>query len=366
MIEKSKILFAGVPDPRVEGRCDHKLQDILFIALSTLICNGEDFEDMVLFGTQHYDWLRTILELPNGIASHDTFNRVLQILDPDTLGKVLNKDGQALIDCLEDKQICFDGKKVKGVSPKSRGNKGLYILNAWVSETRICIGQKKVEDKSNEITAIPELIESLELKGTVSSIDAMGCQKDIAQKIIEKQGDYLLALKRNQKESFEKVVDVFDFHAPKVYDLTQEKGHGRNETRKCSILSIKNLPKDEVPEGWTQLKTVVKVDSIREVKDKKQRQTRYYLSSEEISSPAYYNSLVRGHWSIENQLHWHLDVTFREDNSRARSGNAQLNLNILRKLALQRISLVNDRLSKKKRRYKASMDMNYLKSILKI
>lgn len=223
MGKKLDELFSEVPDPRVINRCEHKLQDILFIALCTLICNGEDFEDMVLFGQQHYSWLSEVLELPSGIPSHDTFNRVLQLLEPDALSDVLIEDGRVLLDTLEDKQICFDGKKARGVSPQSRGNKGLYILSAWVSETGICIGQQKVGDKSNEITAIPELIDNLVLKGTVSSVDAIGCQKSIAEKIIDKEGDYLLALKQNQKESYMMVEDAFRFHSPDRYDQMSEK-----------------------------------------------------------------------------------------------------------------------------------------------
>lgn len=366
MAKELKELFSDIVDPRVVNRCDHKLQDILFIALCTLISNGEDFEDMVLFGNEHYDWLKTVLELPNGIPSHDTFNRVLQLIKPDTLSEVLEKDGRMLLDTLEDKQICLDGKKIKGVSPGRRGNKGYYILSAWVSETSLCVGQKKVNDKSNEITAIPELLDNIEVKDSVISIDAIGCQKSIATKIIGKEADYLLALKENQKESLRLVEEAFLFHQPELFDETKEKGHGRIETRKCSIIDINNLPEAEVPSGWENLNTLVKVEATRKIKNKEQKETRYYLSSEKITSPGYYNLMVRGHWSIENHLHWHLDVTFKEDGSRARSGNAPLNLNILRKVALQRINLMQDRLSKKKRRFKASMNIEYLKQVLKI
>jgi len=341
-------LFKGVADPRVVNRCDHKLNDILFIGLCTLICNGEDFEDMVEFGKQRYDWLKTILELPKGIPSHDTFNRVFQLINPQTLSEVLVAEGQQLLDTIAEKQICLDGKKVKGVSPHQKGNSGLYILSAWVSENRLCIGQQKVADKSNEITAIPELIESIDIKGSTVTIDAIGCQKTIAKKIIDKDADYLLALKENQKESLVRVEDAFRFHAPKISDVTVEKNHGREETRKCTIISVDSLPPEEKPCGWEGLKMLVRVESIRKVKEKIAEETRYYLSSDSLANPKYYNSLVRGHWGIENHLHWHLDVTFREDASRARSGNVPLNLNILRKVALQRITNMADKLSKKK------------------
>jgi len=357
-------LLKSVSDPRVTNRCDHKLCDVLFIALSTLICNGEDFEDMVEFGKQRYTWLKTILELPNGIPSHDTFNRVLQLIEPSALSDVLIAEGQALLDTIQEKQICLDGKKIKGVSPHSKGNKGFYILNAWVSENKLCIGQQKVGEKSNEITAIPELIEKLDIKGSTVSIDAIGCQKSIAKKIVDKSADYLLALKKNQKESFEQVEDAFRFHSPKTYDQTIEKDHGREETRKCTIIPVHTLPAEEIPSGWEELKTLVRVESIRKINETEERETRYYLSSDSTSNPKYYNLLVRGHWSIENHLHWHLDVTFNEDASRARSGNVPLNLNILRKIALQRISNMTDKISKQKRRFRASLNNEYLKEVL--
>jgi len=366
MKTEEKQLFTDVEDPRIVNKCDHKLQDILFIALSTLICNGEDFEDMVLFGEQNYDWLIEILELPNGIPSHDTFNRVLQLLEPSALINVLQEDGKSLIDSLSDKQICFDGKKLKGVSPKSKGNKGLFILTAWVSESRVCVGQQKVDDKSNEITAIPELLENIEIKDAVVSIDAIGCQKDIAEKIKSKEGDYLLALKENQKSSFQQVEEAFLFHKPKKFNIEKEKNHGREESRKCSIIQLEDLPEKERIKDWEGLKTLVKIEAERKIGDEKQTHIRYYLSSESVKSPVYYNMLVRGHWSVENELHWHLDVTFKEDASRARKGHSQENLNILRKIALQRINLQKDNLSKKKRRYKASMNNSYLRLILEI
>ena len=204
-------LFSQVPDPRVVNRCTHNLSDILFIALSTLVCNGEDFEDMVEFAHQRYHWLSSLLELPGGIPTHDTFNRVLQRIEPEALGKALAEDGQVLLDTLNEKQLILDGKKIRGVSPTSKGNNGLYILSAWVSETRLCVGQTKVEDKSNEISAIPKLLDGLDIRGATVSIDAIGCQKAIAEKIVEGQAEYLLSLKKNQKQTFQDAEDCFRF-----------------------------------------------------------------------------------------------------------------------------------------------------------
>ncbi|WP_053405862.1 ISAs1 family transposase [Persicobacter sp. CCB-QB2] len=358
-------IFSGVEDPRQEWRCLHPLENILFIALATMICNGEDFEDMVIFGEQNYEWLAECLDLSNGIPSHDTFNRVLQRLRPDSLLNSLKEDGQQLLDVVNEKQVILDGKKLRGVSPNQKGNKGLYILSAWVGENNICIGQQKVKNKSNEITAIPELLDSIELAGATVSIDAIGCQREIAQKITQDcDAQYFLSLKKNQRNSYQIVEDAFRFHNPSKFDLMIEEGHGRKEERKCTIISMASLPEEEQLTGWEGLKNIVKIESNRNVKGKESKQVRFYMSSEEISDPKYYNLLARGHWSIENQLHWHLDVTFNEDACRARKDHSAENLNILRKIALQRISRMDDKLSKKKRRYKASMDHNYLISII--
>lgn len=363
MQEEIKKLFSPIEDPRVVGRCDHKLIDILFIAFCTLLSNGEDFEDMVEFAEQRIDWLREILELPNGIPSHDTFNRVLQLIKPEEFTKILAVDASFLLESVKGRLISFDGKKIKGVSPKSRGNSGLYILSAWVNEARLCIGQKKVDDKSNEITAIPQLIDSLELEGSVVSIDAIGCQIEIADKIIDAKADFLLAVKANQGDLHEEVSDFFNWKDVEAVHDSWEYDHGRFETRTCRIKSASNVLSPKMRGRWNKVRTVIEIVAERTEKDIKSSNTRYYISSEEKSAE-YYNRIVRGHWGIENHLHWHLDVTFNEDKSRSRKGNAPLNLNSLRKMALQRISRMKDKLSLKKRRYRASMNPEYLYKVL--
>lgn len=190
--------FSEIEDRRVAYKCKHKLSDILLIGLFTYLSNGEDYEDMVLFGSTKGHLLKEYLSLPNGVPSHNTFNRVFQILDCGVLKKCLTDYGKELIDILSEKQICLDGKKLKGVSPTSRGNQGLYILNAWLSENKLCIGQERVDDKSNEIEAIPYLLKEIDIKDAVVSIDAIGCQKEVAKQIIEQGGHYLLAVKKNR------------------------------------------------------------------------------------------------------------------------------------------------------------------------
>jgi len=354
--------FSEVRDPRVEGRCLHKLGDILFITLCTLLSNGEDFEDMESFGVQREEWLRTVLELPNGIPSHDTFNRVLQSIDSEELKKCLGKDGQLLINSLKDKLINFDGKKLKGANPKSRGNKGLYLLNAWVSDHKICIGQEKVKNKSNEIKAIPLLLDQLNIKEAIISIDAMGCQKEIASKIISNEADYLLAVKGNQEKLHTEIKVAFEKHQKSYKSIKRERNHGREEQRTCYTLSASKLSK-EVRKQWKDVVKIIKIDSIRTIKEITTTESRYYISSRRESAMRF-NELIRQHWSIENNLHWHLDVTFKEDACRARTGFAAENLSIMRKIALHRLKLFEDNKSLKKKRFNASLNLEYLLNIL--
>lgn len=320
---------------------------------------------MVEFGEQRLEWLKTKLELPNGIPSHDTFNRVLQMIDSEQFSKVLGKDGGHLIDHIEGKLISFDGKKLKGFSPKSRGNKGLYILSAWVGENRLCIGQQKVGEKSNEITAIPKLLKDLEIKGSTISIDAIGCQKEIAHQIIKKEADYLLAVKGNQGDLLEEVSEAFAYSAVEEISENWEYDHGRYENRNCQLLSASVL-KEDLRTSWQGITTLVKIKATREIGLKKSIETRYYIASHQGKTAAEYNDMVRAHWGIENHLHWHLDVTFKEDACRSRTGNAPENLNILRKMALHRIAMDNSKLSKKKRRFRAAMNLDYLEKILNL
>lgn len=358
-------IFSKVADPRVESRCLHRLIDILFIAFCTLLSNGEDFGDMVEFAEQRIGWLSEILDLPNGTPSHDTFNRVLQLIEPEQFALCLAEDAAGLIEGVKGKLVSFDGKKMKGVSPKSRGNKGLFILSAWVGENRLCIGQTKVGDKSNEISAIPELIEILDLEGSTVSIDAIGCQVEIAEKILDASADYLLAVKENQGSLFGEVSDGFIWKSARQFDETWEYDHGRHEVRKCQAISAGEFLSPVLLSKWTGVETLVKIEATRTIDGATTSNTRYYISSE-AQGEAFYNAAVRGHWGIENHLHWHLDVTFSEDANRSRTGNAPQNLNILRKMALHRISIMGDKLSLKKRRFRASMNVEYLRKVLGI
>lgn len=359
--------FKDVQDPRVVGRCDHLLSDILLIALCTYLSGGSDYQDMYLFGKERGVQLKgIILQLPNGHPSADTYERVFKNLEASYLKDCLERYGQDILSCLSEKQIVLDGKKLKGTSPSSKGNCGLYILNAWVSENCICVGQQKVEDKSNEITAIPQILNSLDIEDAVVSIDAMGTQTAIVEQIRQKKGHYLLSVKGNQKELFEDIECAFKAHHGYHQTEDTDCGHGRIETRSCSILPAKDFLLEENLLAWKDIATLVKIEATREIKDVLTKETRYYISDENISNAAYYGSLARGHWSIENNLHWHLDVTFKEDQCRARTGNSPENLSTIRKFALQIMTNANDKLSLKKRQFKAALNLDYLKFLLKI
>lgn len=357
--------FSEIADPREQHKCKHRLSDILLIGLFTYLSNGQDYEDMVLFGNTKGKALTDLLSLPAGVPSHDTFNRVFQMLDCKLLRKCLSDCGKDILDILSEKQICLDGKKLRGENPQSRGNKGLYIVNAWVAENKLCIGQARVSDKSNELDAIPKLLKEIDITDSVVTIDAMGCQKDMANQIKQQNGHYLLAVKGNQKELFEEITCAFKANKPLSIEENWEYDHGRYETRKCSILSAQLTMDSEIVAQWNGLQTIVKIEAIRVIKDKQTIETRYYINDESEKNALYFNHLARGHWGIENHLHWHLDVTFKEDKCRVRTGNAPENLATLRKLALQILSEHNDKLSLQKRRVRAAYDTEYLYSLFK-
>lgn len=321
---------------------------------------------MVEFGEQRQDWLATVLELPNGIPSHDTFNRVLQMLDPEELTNILAADGHRLLDTLQGKLLNLDGKKIRGYSPRSKGNDGLYVLTAWVGGDQLCVGQVAVEEKSNEITAIPRVLEGLDIEGATVTIDAMGCQTEIAELIVKGGGNYLLAVKENQIGLHEEVSEAFTYFPENERSKTWEYNHGRHEVRHCRILNAVDSLGSMVMDKWCGLENLVEIKSERTTNGVTSYYTRYYISSQADITAKLANDYARGHWSIENQLHWRLDVVFNEDASRARRGYSAINLNTLRKIALHRIKLDDAKLSMKKRRFRASMNNEYLLNLLSL
>jgi predicted transposase YbfD/YdcC len=322
--------FSEVEDPRVQGRCLHLLSDILMISLLTYLTGGSDYQDMYLFAKERGFEFEGLLQLPNGVPSVDTFERVFRKLKSESVQSCLESYGKEILDSLSEKQLVLDGKKIRGVSICSRGNSGLYILNARVSENRICIGQQRVEEKSNEIMAIPEILESLDIEEAVVSIDATGTQTRTAEQIIEQGGDYFLPVKGNQKGLFEDLEQAFKVNKGLQFTDKTDCNHGRIENRRCSILPACDYLLEENISAWKNVSTLIRIDSSREIKGVLQQQTRYYISDETISNPLYYLALSREHWGIENHLHWHLDVTFREDDCRARREHAPANLSTMK------------------------------------
>jgi predicted transposase YbfD/YdcC len=356
--------FQDVPDFRINRCKRHNLLDILVISVCACVCGADDFEDIALYGTQKEAFLRTFLELPHGIPSHDTFNRVLKFLDKDAFSESLYRWSKEILSTINEDytQINIDGKVLRATAKSGHKKSGLCLLSAWVADHRLIIGQQKVNTKSNEKTAVPDLLNSLDLKDSIVSIDAMACDVKNADIIVSKHGHYLLALKNNNKNIYQQVSERF---AQVKTQLSKDEhidfGSGRIETRTCYVENDLTLYDDLA--HWQHLKSIVIVESKREIKDKVSFETRFYLCDLALK-PKEFNSYVRHHWSIENKLHWQLDVTFREDLQRTKTGNAPENLAIVRKLSLQLLNNINDKESIKSRRKLAGWNDQYLLQIL--
>jgi predicted transposase YbfD/YdcC len=347
-----------IPDPRREwGNLRHKLADILVIALCSTLCCGEDFVDMEEFGRDREGWLREFLELPNGIPDSDTFRRVLERIEPGALSRCLNEWLET--ERVRGRLVNLDGKTLRGSGNSS--HKAYHVVSAWVGESALTLGEMMVDEKTNEITAIPELLDMIDIEGDVVSCDAMGCQKDIAAKIVEKEADYVLALKGNQTSLHEDVKLYFE-NLHKICDFdTLEKGHGRIEKREYFLET--NIGWLKQRHDWKGLRAIGAVRSRVVEKETTREETRYFITS--LIHPKAFANAVRGHWSIENQLHWMLDVIFREDASRARKDNSPLNLNVLRKISLSVLRrLTVGRLSVRKKMLKAARDPDFLARLI--
>lgn len=358
--------FENVDDYRIDRCKKHKLIDILVITVCAMICKTEGWEDIELFGKERIGWLKTFLELPNGIPSHDTFRRVFERIDPKQLQDALVSWSRRLYDELSGKVVAIDGKTLCHSFDSSTGKSALHLISAWVEEKQIMLGQRVVDGKTNEITQIPKLLDMLELAGAIVTIDAMGCQKKIARKIVEdSHADYVLALKNNHSTLHHEVAAMFRVASQRNYNdfnasIHQEidKGHGRIETRTCTCIEVRTWL-DHVDDEWTGLRTVVRMDSTREIGEKKSTETRYYISSLECDAKLI-SGAVRSHWGIENSLHWVLDVVFREDDSRIRKGHAPENLAVARRVALNLIKLNKpERMSAKKAQLKATLNPEF-------
>lgn len=359
--------FRNLNDPRKSTWLQlHELRDILIIAICATIGGADSFEDIAAFGRAKLDWFKKFLNLRNGIPSHDTFNRVFERLDSKNFKDCFLSWVNAICKLTVGEIVAIDGKTIRG--SRSSSEKPLHIVSAWANENQMVLGQLATDEKSNEITAIPKLLEMLELKGCIVTIDAMGCQKEIAKKITEKEADYVLGLKGNQGTMHDDVKMQFEGAAEAM--LTQKTAdyfedvsgdHGRIETRKYWITSDIDWLSNK--DAWQGLKSVGIVQSTREVGDKVSTERRYFLTSLDADAKLFAKA-VRGHWGVENSLHWSLDVTFKEDACKVK-GNAAQNLSHLRHIALNLLKSDTSKGSIRGKRLKAGWDNDFLGKILK-
>lgn len=360
--------FVIVQDPRRDHGKLHNLLDIIGITICAVIAGADDWMEITQWAEAKEDWLKTFLELPNGLPSHDTMSRVFALLDPEEFQAGFISWVQAVSKLVKGEVIAIDGKTARRAYEKN-GNP-LHIVSAFATTNGITLGQRVTDKKSNEITAIPKLLKTLQLKGCIVTIDAMGCQKKIAKTILKGKADYVLAVKGNQKTIYQDLQRLFndelaDQYVGDSFEIS-EKGSGRQDVRRCRIITDPDLlPTGQAHRyGWPGLRTLVQVVSERTVKGKTTIETRYYLSSLDATAEKVL-SAVRHHWKIENQLHWSLDVSFREDESRVWKGYAQQNLSLVRKLALA--LLKNEtaiKIGVAAKRMKAGWDDKYLCQVL--
>lgn len=365
------ISFQDLPDPRVEGRCDHKLIDIIVITVCAVIAGAESWVDIESFGKAKQEWLQTFLELPHGIPSHDTFGRFFAALDAEAFQTAFMRWVEGVFRVSRGQVIAIDGKTVRRSHNRSIGQDAIHLVNAWATHNGIALGQWKTDAKSNEITAIPPLLRQLNVAGCIVTVDAMGAQTQIAQAIRDEKADYVLRVKANQGHLHQDIQDWFA-HADTVqfagmqhsYAETVNKGHGRIEIRRCWAISdplafeyIRNY------EGWADLRTIVRVQRERRFADKTEIDTAYYISSLPAEAEPLLNA-TRFHWAVENSLHWVLDVIFREDDTRVRVGHAAHNMAIVRQLALNIIKKDSSKGSVRTKRFKAGLDITFLERLL--
>jgi predicted transposase YbfD/YdcC len=364
--------FSVIPDPRVERTKLHTLEDILIMVTCGVLCGAETWVDIADFAKAKEAWLRTFLALPNGIPSHDTFGRVLAALEVRAFERAFQSWILDLAGTSKGKLIAIDGKTLRRSLDRASGKAAIHLVSAWVHENHAVFGQLAVDSKSNEITAIPKLLEMLDLQEATVTIDAMGCQKEIAQKVLDRGGQYVLAVKANQgtlQEDIRLFLDDAverDFRGIEhdVYEQT-EKGHGRLETRRCWTTSQIDWLRQR--HDWAGLQSVAVVEGRRQIGEQVSTERRYFISSLPGRTAQRIGQAVRNHWSVENELHWSLDLCFAEDQSRVRIGNAAENLSRVRRVALTLLKQeTSAKVGIKAKRLLAGWDEKYLLRVLRI
>lgn len=366
--------FGALEDPRVKHLTEHQLLDIIMVAICALICGAETWKDIALFGNERLSWLRQFMALENGIPSDDTFGRVFARLDAGQFQGCFMSWVQAVFEVTKGQVIAVDGKSARHSYDKSKGKEAIHLVSAWATENHVVLGQRAVAEKSNEITAIPELLRLLDVSGCIVTIDAMGCQTEIAAQIVAQEADYVLAVKGNQAHLQEDTALFFhlaqqnDFQkVTYTYARTVNKDHGRVEVRQCWAVSGQdNLHFLREADRWPGLQTLAMVTSQRQVNGQTTSETRYYITSLPNDAARILHA-VRSHWGIENALHWVLDVAMNEDGSRIRKDHAPENMAALKRFAL---SLLKQEKSLKRgiqgKRFKAAMNSDYLLKVLSI
>jgi predicted transposase YbfD/YdcC len=369
--EQIHSFFSEIEDPRSQRTRAHLLTDILIIGILSAIAGGKGWEDMENYGLSKYDWLGEFLALPNGIPCPDTFRRVFERIDPKVFERCFQRWVQSIVETVGAQVIPIDGKTLKGSYDREQNIPALHLVSAWASEHRVVLGQVKVADKSNEIKAIPALLELLDLGGCIITIDAMGTQTAIATQIYNAKADYVLALKANHptlhgqvKTWFEQAIAANFEGVTFSYDERVEKGHHRTEKRQVWTVPISELPPLHQQADWLGLKTIVMIVRVRHLWNKITREVQFYLTSLD-SDACKLGRAIRLHWGVENGLHWTLDVTFNEDACRVRTGHAPQNFALLRRIALNALNLEQSlKRSNRQKSNRAAMDNNYMLTIL--
>jgi predicted transposase YbfD/YdcC len=362
-------IFGQMKDPRRtrKGNFKHELIEIIFLVISAVVSGCNDWETIAVFGESQLKWLQKYYPYKNGIPSHDTINRVFSAMDSKVFGSYFIKWTQEICQLSNGDIVAVDGKTIRRSYDKNTCQSAIHIVSAYAQRDRLCLGQVQTGEKSNEITAIPELLELLYLEKATVTIDAMGCQKEIVKKIVkEKKADYVIAVKNNQKSLYDQIEKLFSITKPACQTVEHHNDHGRVETRKCTV--IDNFTFLDDCQEWEGLRSIIKIDAERYIKSsgKTEKEIRFYISSHKADA-GQINSVIRNHWSVENRLHWMLDVVFAEDTSRRRAGNSAANFNIISKIALGLIERSPYKMkSKRQRRFKAGFDSEFREKVLNL
>jgi predicted transposase YbfD/YdcC len=363
--------FSDLPDPRVQGRCDHKLMDILIIAVCAALCGADSWVGVETVGKAKEGWFRQFLKLENGIPSHDTFGDVFAKIDSEAFQTRFMRWVESVFRVTKGQVVALDGKTLRGSHKREAGKEAIHLVNAWAVSNGLVLGQRKVDGKTNEITAIPELLRLLNVSGCIVTIDAMGCQKDIAQTIRDEKADYVLRVKDNQSNLKQDLEDWFAYGDSQHFDgmqvdfhQTTHKTSGRIEIRRCwavnDPLAFEHIRHYD---GWADLHSIVRIQRERRLGEQITRETAYYISSLPADAARLLQA-TQHHWAIENSFHWVMDVTFAEDHSRIRNEDSAENMAVLRSIALNLLKHDTSKGSLRQKRFRAAMDSDFLFHLL--